>query len=106
MIDSQLQYLQSKRLGLNKERVLAIKLDGAIGQNYDVLKGELLRQPQLVNVSIVKQVPTVDFDIAYINLPGSDQEIALSIYNVDEDFFKTLQIPLTSLLYAIASCAF
>jgi len=95
LILKQLNFIEDRNIGLNKEQVVAIELKG-IGQGKgDVLIKELARNPKVVNTSInnfsFKGIPNITL------LPegfATNELTACSVISVDENFLKTMQIGL------------
>ncbi|MBT5874732.1 MAG: FtsX-like permease family protein [Candidatus Latescibacteria bacterium] len=51
IIYQQLDYIQNKEMGYNRERVLAIKADSGVSENYLAIKNELERQSTILGVT-------------------------------------------------------
>ena len=93
LILRQLDYIQNRNLGLNKEQVLTIELRGIDPQKGDVLIEELRKNPKVVNTSLTnftfKGIPNITV------LPEGFAQNELTgcpVISVDENFFKTMQI--------------
>jgi putative ABC transport system permease protein len=104
LIHQQLRHMQTKRLGLNEERVVAIHARDAMHRQYDAFKQELLQQAQVTGVtaSNVLLPNTQNFTMSFIP-EGVDRdewlsESDLSFQNlsVDEDFLRVMEIPLVA----------
>jgi putative ABC transport system permease protein len=96
IIFNQLQYIQNKNLGFDKEEVLVIPLkDGAVMPRLQALKSELMRIEGVTSVSASSNLPGGQFNqnsISMVERP--DHEISCSEAFVDYDFLKTLNIEL------------
>ncbi len=93
LILQQLDFIQNRNIGLNKDQVLAIELKGIPPQKGKVLIDELKKNPKVVSTSLnnfsFKGVPNITV------LPEGFAQNELSsspVISVDEDFFKTMQI--------------
>ena len=93
---SQLRYAMNLDPGYNREQVLLYQ-GGAIeglGPNYQTMKQELLRHPEVVSVTAANLMPgdqnTNSDGIRYEG--GVDDFIGLPYLNVDYDFFETFDI--------------
>lgn len=51
VVQQQVNYIQNKNLGLNKENLLVINQDAAVSQKYEVLKNELLAKKNIKGVT-------------------------------------------------------
>jgi putative ABC transport system permease protein len=96
IIFSQLQYIQNKNLGFEKEEVLVIPLkDGAVMPRIQALKSELMRIEGVTSVSASSNLPGGQFNQNSISLvEHPEHEISSSEAFVDYDFLKTLNIEL------------
>ena len=93
LILQQLDFIQTRNIGLNKEQVLAIELKGIPPQKGKVLIDELKKNPKVVSTSLnnfsFKGVPNITV------LPEGFSQNELSscpVISVDENFFNTMQI--------------
>jgi putative ABC transport system permease protein len=95
IIFNQLQYLQNKNLGFDKEEVIVIHVKNEDGmENFETFKNELLNIDGVTSVSASSNIPGKQFnqhDISSVLNP--DHQIGASEAFVDYDFFKTLNIP-------------
>jgi putative ABC transport system permease protein len=53
----QVQYMQNRETGLDKEHVIHLPLRGDMGQRYDAIKTELLQNPRIISTTIASTVP-------------------------------------------------
>ncbi len=95
-ISSQLNFIQSKDLGFNKEQVLVISTRGALQQKVPLVKNELLKFP-FVQSAAVSATDLTNFEGAGtgpIDWEGRNpnKNIEVGFNYVDEDFAKTLQV--------------
>ena len=51
VVQEQVEYIQNKNLGLNKENLLVINQDAQVSEKYDVLKNELLAKQTIKGVT-------------------------------------------------------
>ncbi|MFO7446711.1 MAG: ABC transporter permease [Ignavibacteriaceae bacterium] len=95
-ISRQLDFLQSKPLGFNKEGVLLINTSGALRQNVGALKEELLKYPfvKSASVSATNLTSFMGAGTGPIDWAGKNPDYILEVgFNfVDEDFAETFQI--------------
>lgn len=89
----QLNYIQSKNLGFNRENLLYIPLEGQLSQKYALFKETAGEIPGIRGVSKIRQEPTTLYthsgDIKWV---GKDPNLVASfaITDVGYDFVKTM----------------
>lgn len=93
IIQQQLDYIQTKRLGLNEEQVLVIRPTDELKPQYAAFKNELLQQPGVLGVTTA---PFPDFEhmfsIRYDGMPADMRSRYIATFQVDYDFAETLEI--------------
>ncbi len=99
IVYEQLNYMQNKKLGYDKEQVLFLPDGRLIGDNQDAFKQQLLQDSRVVSASIARSIPGDDFmdgtEAHPQNENGNGTEIHMNIYHVDYDYVKTLGIKIT-----------
>lgn len=88
VVYQQLDYMQNKKLGFNKENVLVIKRPHALGGQMKAFKEELLRNPEIVAVGASSKVPGTGFGGTVFQRKGarSDEMIHFRTMTADYDF--------------------
>ena len=91
---SQMNFVRNADLGFNKEAVLVVPCysDSALMSRMKPLKQELLKNPDVINVSMASDVPSSDNNWAsnfYFNNSGKDVDFPSFLKYADEDYFKT-----------------
>ena len=87
----QMNYIQTKNLGYNRENLIYIPLEGEIGQKYDLFKEEAGKMPGVLTISRMRGTPTI---ISHHNgdfsWPGKDpnQATLFADETVGYDFVK------------------
>lgn len=97
IIYQQMDYVQTKNLGYNRENLLYIPLEGGLITKYDLLKEEASKLPGVLSISKMRETPTViSHSRGDIGWPGKDptQEVIFSDAVVGYDFVKTLDLRL------------
>jgi putative ABC transport system permease protein len=99
VVYSQMHYMKNKDLGFNKERVYVADLtmaDTALGRRLPALKDELLRNPDITQVSMSDHIPGEMFGrlLFFSERNGKQEENAMSIMFCSPDFLKMLGVPL------------
>ncbi len=95
VMNQQLQFVKNKRLGFTKEQVVALPLQGAsLTQNYESVKNELLKHPDVLSVTAAYSVPGAGTSQNTFRVEGVPEEARPSMKTlyVDYDYIKTLGI--------------
>ncbi len=99
IIQNQIDFMQSRDLGFNKEQLVIISLRGSEGTaKYEVVKQRLLQNSSIQSVSAIAE-PLGRGQSVIATLPegwSEDQITSVTTIMCDEDFLKTHQIPLVS----------
>lgn len=96
IVFDQLDYMQNKPLGFNKEQVLVIDRASALGEQMDSFKTQIMQLPGVVNASSSQHMPGDQGDVNAFMIQGRPQSeaYALSRFTVDYDYVETLGIQL------------
>ncbi len=96
IVYQQLNYMQNKKLGYDKEQVLFLPDGRLMGEKQDAFKQQLLQDNRVVAASITRSIPGDEFmdgtQVHPENENGNGTEIHMNIYHVDYDYVKTLGI--------------
>ncbi|MEO5979960.1 MAG: FtsX-like permease family protein [Chryseolinea sp.] len=98
----QLNYLNDRQLGYNKDQVVTLSFPSEIADNYDAFYNELTKASAIKNVSRSSRVPTgrlLDSQGTGRIQKGdslSDTNVVLKNIHVDEEFFNTYEISFAS----------
>jgi putative ABC transport system permease protein len=100
VIFRQLNFIQTKNLGYNKDQVLIIDDAYALGKNADAFKNEVLRIPGVVSGTMSGFLPVANSsrnDNSYWSQPVFDSKNGFNMqtWTVDYDYFKTLGMELS-----------
>jgi putative ABC transport system permease protein len=95
IVYGQLKYLRNKDLGFNKNAVLSLTADANYNINSKVLAftNELKETPGIQSVSTSQNVPggqRYNFFLLSIETKDGFTQKGVSIYSIDENFFKTM----------------
>jgi putative ABC transport system permease protein len=91
-IHQQMQYIQHKKLGYDREHVLVMPLDSKMRAKYATIKTSLLAQPGVTSITRSNAVPTEissGFNMRTATMPETDN-MAVTACVVDEDYVKTM----------------
>ncbi len=98
VVYTQLDYIQNKRLGFNKEQVVVFPMsDPPLRFEYQSFKNEILSSPDVLAVSASSSIPGGLIDIMLLQVEGQPEgeNVTMEHLMVDHDFIKTLGIELT-----------
>jgi predicted permease len=97
VVYQQMDYIQSKNLGYDRENLIYIPIEGELVGKYNLFKDEAKRLPGIANISKMRNSPTViEHHTGSISWPGKDpnQDISFADGVVGYDFVKTLNLQL------------
>ncbi|HLY69787.1 MAG TPA: ABC transporter permease [Puia sp.] len=94
IIASQLNFLNNEQLGFNKNQQVVLPLqDQHAMKNFSVLKNELLKNPEIKNVtsgSSYPGIPNVEDLLYYAEGKTIHDEVDVHLCSVENDYFATL----------------
>src|SRR5579871_116997 len=94
VIASQLQYMNDQQLGFNKDQQVILPLqDQQAMKYYAVLKDELLKNPDIINVTAASTypgIPNVEDLLFYAEGKTKSDQVDIHLATVENDYFKTL----------------
>ena len=91
----QIDFIQTKNLGFEREGMLYVSSEGELGPKYTTFKDELLRMPGIQSVTRMQGTPTNGFgSTGNVQWPGKDPKTSIQFQfsEVDYDFTKTLNV--------------
>ena len=94
IIKSQLDYLQNKNLGFNKENLITINNSKSLGDKVDLFKENILRNSNVISAttsSLMFQSGIPGSGILYNKTAGTDV-VSCQFLDVDYDFLKTFHL--------------
>ncbi len=96
----QMQFLQQKDLGFDKEQVIAIQLYGDLQKkvvaNATAFKSELQDHPAIASVSLVSRLPGERLGNEPLTIKGLPETLNIRYMWADEDLLPTLNIKLSA----------
>jgi putative ABC transport system permease protein len=93
----QINYMTTKHLGFEKQDLLYVKVSSsATDKKFDDLRDRVLRNPEIIDASMSKNLPFVNFSGGMINWEGSapDERISYRPNEVSFEFVKNMGITL------------
>jgi putative ABC transport system permease protein len=95
VIQTQLDYIQHKKIGLQQEQILVIPLTATYSTNK-LFKEQTKRQAGVMNATLSDGIPSKNNWMLPIKPPLLKQEVWLTFFAVDEDFINTMGMQLTN----------
>ncbi len=97
LIYKQLNHLEKRDLGFNKENILVVKNADALEFKKTAFKQELSKLPGIKSVSISSAAPPeITYSSIFKPLDGMDSEIGITYYFADEDFLTTMDMKMAA----------
>lgn len=97
---NQLNYINNKNLGFDRNQVLVIKNTSSLGNKVKILKEELKQLPGVASVTMSAYTPTGEDRLKTGLFPSPifdiKQDILTELWPVDEDYIKTMGIKLAA----------
>jgi len=99
VIYRQLNYIQKKNIGYDRENLIYIPLEGDLAKNYELFKEEIAQTPDILSATKIRQSPTsMGNHTGDISWTGKDPNVLVSFVNtvVGYDLVKTMNLTLMS----------
>ncbi|MDH4270556.1 MAG: ABC transporter permease [Candidatus Aminicenantes bacterium] len=98
VVRRQMNYIQTRNLGFNREQILVVEKTDDIGNQLRAFKQELLANPGVVSASNTGGLIGDNFGNSAYKLPGAagEETHLLWTYRSDEDFAKTYEIEMAA----------
>ena len=97
IVYQQIDYIHSKNLGLDRENVISMRLEGDMRAKFGTVKEELLQSPGIASVTSTSESPLdIGSSTASVSWRGRDPDaqIIINILMVDFDFLETMKMEL------------
>ncbi len=95
MVDKQLNFVRNRKLGYNKDHVIALRIRNEETQKkYEAIKNELLRHPNILSVTASSSLPLGRNSFSAHHAVGKPESELTMLFSqiVDEDFIDTYDI--------------
>lgn len=95
----QLHYIRKKDIGMDRENVLFVPMEGDLVKNYDVVKQELLKNPAITAVTASSQNPIqVSNNTPDVQWEGKEPgaDVLIDVMHVDYDVLETFGFKLAA----------
>lgn len=101
VVYQQMNYIQNKKLGYQKDRILTFRISSEIEDKIEVFKNELIQHPNINSASTSSRIPTIqllDSQRAQAEVDGETitPEVVIKALAIDHDFLETYQMELTA----------
>ncbi len=99
VVYQQMKFIQTTKLGYNKEQLLVLNNSWALGKNERVFRDQLLNDPRIENVTIsgYKPVGPSFYNNALAYPEGGDNKLMNALeYRIDEQYIPTLGMQLVA----------
>ncbi len=98
-VDRQMQYLRTKNLGLDRENVVYLRLEGEVSppRKMETFRQEVLRIPAIASATTAMDLPiNITSSSGSLTWPGKDPNLQTNVFSifVGTDFIRTLNIKL------------
>ncbi|HEV7350816.1 ABC transporter permease [Telluribacter sp.] len=97
IVYTQLNYIQQKNLGFNKEQLIILPFaNESMQQDFQVIKDELLQNPNIIAATASYGLPGGAFAGDGVKVPGKAEDIGINMFLIDHDYIPTLDIKLVA----------
>lgn len=93
VVQKQLTYLQTKKIGMNKEQILVIPLSNGVRKHTTALRHDLKQEAgvQQIGASSLSMF-SGGWNMFFTKTPTTNEDVSINNMEVDEDFLKILQL--------------
>jgi len=97
VVNHQMQYIQDKDIGYDRDQLLVLRDAHLLGNDRDVLKNELLKNPKVASVTNSASIPAGKTD-NYMSGLYVDGEFSrrMPVFNIDENYLSTMGMELVA----------
>lgn len=96
IISNQMNYIQNKKLGYDKEHIIILKNYYTLGNNCQPFKDQILKYPEVVNATMTGALPTPSSRNSSATFlgrdPDPDKTHVAQLFTVDLDYIPTLSM--------------
>ncbi len=95
LVYKQLQFVQNKKLGFDKEKVVVVTIQrNADVKKLDAFKTSLTNTPGVLSVAAASTIPSTTIPVNLVHEESADKNRSMQMLFVDHDFVKTMQMNL------------
>ncbi|MDB5136048.1 MAG: FtsX-like permease family protein [Mucilaginibacter sp.] len=95
IISKQVNFIQTKNLGYDRENLIYMPLDGDLATKYDILKSEVLKQPGIQSITRINaNLTNIENGTSGVDWTGKnpDDQIQFTQASVGYDFVNTMKL--------------
>jgi ABC-type antimicrobial peptide transport system permease subunit len=95
VVHKQLRFIQNSQLGFERDHVVCIRMRGESAQYFQAAKNELLKNPNILEVTAANQLPTrIIYSLGGASWEGKDpkDQMLFHFVTVEYDFIQTLNL--------------
>lgn len=93
VVQQQLTYLQTKKIGMNKEQVLVITLSKAAQKHYAAFRHDLTQSVGIQQIGAASlSLFTGGWNMFFTKTPTTNEDVSINNMTVDENFFSLLRL--------------
>jgi putative ABC transport system permease protein len=96
IIYKQVQFIRSHDLGFDKENVFTIPQSFVLGDNANAFRQEILSHSEFIDASFSESLPPNIVSTGFLKAEHSEEVIAITLSNSDQDLAKTLHYEMKS----------
>ncbi len=95
VVNEQMKYIQNKDIGYDRDQLLVLREAYLLGNNRDVFKNELLKNPKVASITNSASIPagTTDNYMSQVYIDGEFSR-RMPVYNIDENYISTMGMKL------------
>lgn len=95
VVNQQMQYIQNKDIGYDRDQLLVLREAYLLGNNRDAFKNELLKNPKVTSITNSASIPAGSTD-NYMSQVYIDGEFSrrMPVFNIDENYIATMGMEL------------
>ncbi len=95
VVNEQMKYIQNKDIGYDRDQLLVLREAYLLGNNRDVFKNELLKNPKVASITNSASIPagTTDNYMSQVYIDGEFSR-RMPVYNIDENYISTMGMEL------------
>ena len=95
VVNQQMQYIQEKDIGYDRDQLLELRDAHLLGNDRDILKDELLKNPRVASVTNSASIPagTTDNSMSGLYVDGEFTR-RMPVFNIDENYLSTMGMEL------------
>ncbi len=96
IVDEQMQYVQSKDLGFDKEQVVVVPVNEAAVAHATAIKQTLMQYGNITSASFSSLVPSTDLWTYNVRTEANQNSMGIGFYKVDHDFVETYRLEMAA----------